>query len=158
MPPQERGRYFKTHGPNWFFDRQAVIARVGVARVRVLSRMGAFVRTRARSLIRQKKGVSAPGTPPHSHEGSLRKMLYFAYDPATDTVVVGPAWFNWTKKRLRAGNKPVPQLLEEGGRHVVVDRSGGRRVLTYRPRPYMSRALALEKPNFPKLFRGEVSS
>jgi hypothetical protein len=60
-----------------FFDRALVQQKVAKAERRVLSRFGAFVRTRAKTSIRKKKGTSPPGSPPHSHVGLLRKFILF---------------------------------------------------------------------------------
>lgn len=112
---------------DWFFDRKAVLDRVGRARVKSLSRFGAFVRTRARSLIRTRKRVSRPGEPPSSHTGVLKRFIYFVYDPVRKTVVVGPAKTNQLFHRggtpgavpgaqfegLTRG--PIPGVLERGG-------------------------------------------
>lgn len=112
---------------DWFFDRQRVLDRVGRARVKALSRFGAFVRTRARSLIRTRKRVSRPGEPPSSHTGVLKRFIYFVYDPVRKTVVVGPAKTNQLFHRggtpgvtggavfegLTRG--PIPGVLERGG-------------------------------------------
>lgn len=160
---------------NWFFDRQAVQARVDRGRLRAMSRFGAFVRTKARSSIRSRKKVSEPGSPPSSHEGLLKVFLFFAYDPAADAVVVGPARINGRPR----GGIPVPGLLERGGdvpaggrvrviahpagrgadgrfRKAHLERVVARGVFHYRPRPYMAPALAAEAPKFAELFRGEV--
>lgn len=142
-------------GRNWFFDSAAVLARVDAARRRSLSRAGAFVRTRARSLVRKRRAVSAPGSPPSSHEGALRRFLWFAYDPVGKTVVVGPALYNAAKRRARLGNQTVPALLEGGGRVAEKTRAGVR-VLVYRPRPFMAPALALERAKLSGLFKDSV--
>lgn len=147
MPPQI--------GKNWFFDSPAVLARVDAARRRSLSKAGAFVRQRARSLIRKRRAVSAPGSPPSSHEGALRRLLWFAYDPIGRSVVVGPVLYNAAKRRVRLGGQTVPALLEGGGR-VAEKTRGGVRVLVYRPRPFMAPALALERAKFPGLFKDSV--
>jgi len=95
-----------------FFDRAAVTSKVDAATRRVLSKMGAFVRRRAKSSIRKRKKVSAPGQPPSSHVGTLRNLLFFGYDSGTKTVVVGPAAFERTRL---LGGKTTPETLEEGG-------------------------------------------
>lgn len=35
------------------------------------------------------KPASAPGTPPHTHMGVLRRDIVFAYDPTTESIVIG---------------------------------------------------------------------
>lgn len=139
-----------------FFDRPRVRRAVDRAKRRALSRAGAFIRQRARTSMRRRRGSAPPGQPPHAHEGSLRRLILFGYDRASDSVVVGPA-------RL---NKPgmAPSVLEFGGRTTIKQRrlrAGGRRVVTKRrvkieARPYMGPALKKELPNIPKAWASSV--
>ena len=135
-----------------FFDRRAVIDAVSRAKRKVLSRMGAFIRTAARSSIRKRKGVSAPGSPPHSHTGLLKRFIFFGYDPQTDSVVIGPA-------KLNKGGE-APHVLEFGGTTVVEKRrlSGKheRRRVNIRPRPYMGPALQKEQSKLPPMWAGSI--
>jgi len=133
-----------------FFDSPRVVAAVDRAKRKALSRGGAFVRTRARSSIRKRKGPSAPGRPPHSHEGSLRRLIFFGYDRQTDSVVVGPLGF---------GKKTAPNVLEFGGRTTITRRRKGRRVrrrVRIARRAYMGPALEKEKRNLPKAWANSV--
>lgn len=153
-----------------FFDRPRVQRAVDKAQRRVLSKAGAFVRTAAKHSIRKRKGSAPPGAPPHSHEGSLRRLILFGYDERTETVVVGPLGF----KRSNA-----PHVLEFGGavitrrpRLVRVDSRGRdqrgrftkskfRRVeagtkLVYAPRPFMGPALEKERAKLPKVWANSV--
>ena len=106
---------------NLFFDSPAVLRAVDRARRRVLSKQGAFLRTRARSLIRPRKTASAPGSPPHSHTGILRRFLYFSFDSATRTVVVGPARTNqvFFDKDRRPVTGTVPRVQAYGGQITI---------------------------------------
>lgn len=144
--------YLLTEVKNYFFDRQRVINAVSRKRLRVLSRLGAFIRTRARNSMRKAPAArrrkhgrkirsdaqfySAPGQPPFYLEGSLRRFLFFAYDSTTNSVVIGPSGFK---------NSDVPSLLEYGG---VVTRRGRR--VTYEPRPYMTPAYEAELKLMPR--------
>jgi len=153
---------FVTIDYSMFFDRRAVTSRVDRAKLRGLSKAGAFVRRRARTLMRKRKTktrrVSDPGGPPLQHAGGLRRV-FFGLDRDTDSVVIGPA----LNTSQRPGGKTVPELIEFGGRvrqpaRTVPRRDGSRRVipaqtLTYEPRPYMGPALADEAPKFPELFK-----
>jgi len=133
-----------------FFDRPKVQRAVDAARRRVLSKAGAFIRTAARSSIRKRKNPSRPGQPPHSHTGLLKRFIFFGYDPATDSVVVGPVGF----KRSNA-----PRVLEYGGVTTVTRFRRGkvtRRRVRIAPRPYMGPALAKELPKFPELWRDSI--
>ena len=130
-----------------FFDRKRVIDAVGRAQRQQLSKAGAFVRRRARSSIRRRKKISAPGSAPSSHTGLLKRNIFFAYEPKRASVIIGPV-------RL---NKPgrAPRILELGGQVRRKVRSK-RRTLSYQPRPYMGPALVAEAPKFPDLFRNSV--
>lgn len=139
-----------------FFDRPKVRRAADRARRRALSKAGAFIRQRARTSMRRRRGSAPPGSPPNAHEGSLRRMLFFAFDRASDSVVVGPVKLN----------KPggAPSTLEFGGRATVErrrTRKGGRRVVEKRrvrieARPYMGPALRKELPNIPKAWSNSV--
>jgi len=131
-----------------FFDRRAVAGAVDRGTRRVLSRFGAFVRTTARHSIRPRKKVSEPGQPPSSHVGLLRKLIYFGYDAARKSVVIGPT-------PLR-GTAQVPPLLEYGGRARRRGRKGRQVMATYRARPFMGPAFEREKPRLPAMWAGSV--
>lgn len=128
-----------------FFDRSAVTRRVDVATRRVLSKFGAFVRRRARSSIRKRKRVSRPGEAPTSQTGLLRNWILFSYEPASNSVVIGPAAL-----REKQGN--APEVLEHGG--SIVTSKGGR--ISIQPRPYMGPALEKELPGLPRMWQDSV--
>jgi hypothetical protein len=130
-----------------FFDREKVKRSVDSGTRRVLSRFGAFVRQRARTSIRKRKGTSPPGSPPYSHVGLLRKFILFAYDPQRKSVVIGPT--------LTKAGSQAPRLLEYGGEVVIEDR-GKKRLARYRPRPYMRPAFEAEKSQLPALWRNSI--
>ena len=132
-----------------FFDRAGVIAALTAAERRVLSRFGAFVRQRARTSIRTRKAVSAPGSPPSSHVGLLKQFIWFAYDPSHRSVVIGPV-------RLNAKNSgDAPRLLEYGGAATRLRR--GRMVrMNYQPRPFMRPAFERELSQMPPLWRDSI--
>ena len=90
-----------------FFDRTAVVSAVDKARQRVLSKFGAFVMTTARRSIRNKRRT-APGQPPAVGLGVLKKTIFFSYDPAKQSVLIGPVG------RV-GGFAEAPELLEYGG-------------------------------------------
>lgn len=131
-----------------FFDRQAVQRAVAAGTRKALSRAGAFVRARARQLIRRRKGYSRPGQPPHSHVGLLKDHIYFVYDQQSQSVVIGPALLG---RRVQRG-PTVPQVLEFGG---SVERLRGRAY--YEARPYMSRALREVRHQIVDQFRDVIA-
>ncbi len=130
-----------------FFDREKVKRSVDAGTRRVFSKFGAFVRQRAKTSIRKRKGTSPPGTPPYSHVGLLRKFILFAYDPQRKSVVIGPAL---TKEESEA-----PRLLEHGG-DTVLEIEGKARRVRYRSRPFMGPAFEQEQKQLPGLWRDSV--
>lgn len=133
-----------------FFDAPKVLRAVDKAKRKVLSRAGAFIRRTARQSIRKRKATSLPGKPPSSHEGSLKRGIFFSYDPQNDSVIIGPVGF--------AGSE-APAVLEGGGTVTVTQRRRGQRVkrrVRIKPRPYMGPALAKERPNLPKRWANSV--
>jgi hypothetical protein len=115
----------------WFFDRPGVQRMMLASTREALNRAGALVRAIARRSMRYataKAGLvmgqewhlgppaSAPGTPPHAVQPHpwIREFLYYAYDPARRSVVVGP---------MRLNSKiNVPAVHEFGGRVQVWNR------------------------------------
>jgi hypothetical protein len=132
-----------------FFDRAAVMNATTRAERQVLSRFGAFVRTRARTSIRSRKTTSRPGSPPSSHLGLLKQFIFFSYDPARRGVVIGP-----TRLNARTGGD-APPLLEYGG-NAVRKRWGRTRVVRYLPRPFMHPAYDAELVRLPALWRNSI--
>ena len=152
----------------YFFDADVVKLAISDTKRKALSRIGAFVARRARHRIRPagKSGkVSAPGESPRYHtkvEPNLR-AIWFAYDPAAQSVVIGPVKLNL--RSFRNGVKvhgTVPEVLEKGGKVGIpeVRRSDGTwvradlrsrrrlagrpvrvRQATYEARPFMGPAL-----------------
>lgn len=92
-----------------FFTTDRVIRAVDAATRRNLSRFGAFVRSDARHSIRKRKRPSAPGQPPTNRTGLLKRHIYFAYDAAKKSVVIGPARLGGVK------GDGAPRTLEYGG-------------------------------------------
>jgi hypothetical protein len=134
----------------FFFDRQKVVDAMDKASKAALSKAGAFIRQTARSSMRKRKRASEPGKPPSVHVGTLKKLLYFAYDPAQRSVVIGPQKF--------AKGEAGP-LNEFGGRAVRRDRrTRQKRTVTYVPRPFMAPALAKELPKLPARWANSLKS
>jgi hypothetical protein len=131
-----------------FFDRPAVLTALSRAERRVLSKFGAFVRTRAKTSIRRRRAASLPGQPPSSHLGLLRDFIFFVFDPSRRSVLVGPV-------RLNHASGGAPEVLEYGGTAAI---TWGRnpRVVRIAPRPYMQPALAAELPGLPKLWADSI--
>lgn len=149
----------------FFFDRKVVQNAVDKQQRRAISRSLAFVRTRARSLLRRRKSVAAPGKPPSVHTSGVGlKTILFAYDMRIKGGIVGPVKLNQVNL-TQLGSKPVPSIMEFGANVKIQEvqlRPGGpflrrdlrrrkrpgqkRRVRSavYKPRPFMQPALEME--------------
>ncbi len=153
-----------------FFDRPAVREAIDRGKRDALSKQGAFVRQRARSSIRKRERASNPGEPPSSHVGTLKRLILFAFDQATESVVVGPERLFF---KPTTGGVPIPSLLEFGGRAVIrhVLRNQVRPTVAawagvgprveeveaeIRPRPFMGPALEAEASELVNAWRGVV--
>lgn len=118
-----------------FFDKPAVLERTDAAKRSELARAGKFIRRRARSSLRRRKSVSAPGSTPSVHTrdpyATLKNILY-GFD-GRDAVIAGPVGFRTRRKRgVIRSRFMVPELLEGGGqqtlvRQVPIPRSPSRR-------------------------------
>jgi hypothetical protein len=136
----------------FFTDRSGkVLQAIDRAKRKTYSKAGAYVRQAARSSIRPGKGPSAPGKPPKSHDGTLRRGILFGYDRGRDEVIVGPR-LDLAKRSINNG-QTVPEVIEFGGK--VKDRETGEQ-LSYRARPFMGPALEREAPNFAELWSNTV--
>lgn len=102
---------------------------------RVLYKVGAYVRTTMRNLMRYGNASSRPGQPPASHKktgAGLRNLIEFDVDTNAETVSIGPVLKSDSKL---ISNKPLPQLLNEGGTVSFKGRS-----VTIAPRPFIEPA------------------
>lgn len=152
-----------------FFDRKLVSDKIGSAAKRVLSKFGAYTRQGAKTSLRYKEGPSAPGKPPHIHRTAMRKktnkktgqtkvqsvsplreFIFFVWDAAAQSVVVGPALLNTTK-----GGSEALSALESGG--ASTSHSGARpRRVNIEARPFMGPAAEKELPKLPPLWRDSI--
>jgi hypothetical protein len=142
----------KTVSLDMFFDTDRVKRAADTATRKVLSKAGAFIRTAAKSSIRKRKAISAPGQPPSSHTGLLKRFIFFGYDADRKTVVVGPM-------RLNQKIGAAPEALEHGGASTVVTGRRNRRRkrrIHIKPRPFMGPAMQKELPKFQGLWAQSV--
>jgi hypothetical protein len=147
---------------DFFFDRQAVISAVDKASRKVFTRSGALVRGIARRSMKQVRPNAPPapaGSAPRSRKGLLKRFMFYVFDPASKTVVVGPALLPGRRR-----NVTVPQVHEHGGATRTVVREirwekGRRKVIrrkagvTYPRRPYMEPALEKVRPQLPQFWK-----
>lgn len=157
-----------------FFDAMLVQKRADRARIRNLSRLAAFIRTRAITLLLRHRvnkkfgaksvikhthvGETAPaGQPPFAHTGNIAKFMFFGYDTGSESMVVGPALLGGVVNALKE--------LEEGGEATIarVIRAQGKRErlvvtrrVTFTPHPFMAPALAAEKVRSARLWANTI--
>lgn len=155
-----------------FFDRAAVINDTEKKERAALSQIGAFVRRRARSLIRSRKRnpkrgrrsrLSRPGEPPISWAKPGIKDILFHYDAKSKSVLIGPLQFN--------SSGDVPGLLEFGGTQQITESRYADRQMSWQlgewragpvetrqrhvkvgPRPFMGPALEAEQQSILNAF------
>jgi phage gpG-like protein len=108
------------------------------ATFRNLNHAAATLRLTAQRSLRKRKTPSAPGQPPSSFTGRLRKSILYAVDRARDYAVIGPS-------RNLIG--PAGAAHERGGRFRGAD---------YPARPYMGPALEKIRPRLARLWAGSV--
>jgi hypothetical protein len=141
-----------------FFDSELVMKTVKEGERKEFGRIGAFVRTAARSSLRSRKLPSPVGSPPSIHTdigfvrtrknkagqstqkgaSPLKELLFFAWDFQTESVVIGPTLFA-QRRGADPGSSTVPRVLEEGGVETLVEKTKVR-TLRFGPRPFMKPA------------------
>ncbi len=129
---------FKFIPKELFFDRAKITDAFLRGRKVALSKIGAFLMVRARSLTGHSSRKSAqPGQPPRKHAGTLSEKIFFAaQDSSYQTIAVGPFVF----QHRHDDEVDVPGLLEEGGTTTIYSR--GKKVrANYHKFPFMGPSL-----------------
>ncbi|MFV0445670.1 MAG: hypothetical protein ACK5Q5_18975 [Planctomycetaceae bacterium] len=153
-----------------FFDWEAIKDNALRAEEKALSRFGYFTMRDARQSIRnptkKRRGTfSDPGKPPFNQTGLLKKFIYFGYDQARHSVVIGPTMLEGHIRFLQ-----IPRVLEEGGKsRWTVKRPPGegrgkrkqaniyKGTINIRPRPYMKPAFDAAKAELlPGLWKNAI--
>lgn len=111
-----------------FFDRDRVRTALDKRTWKFFGKFGAYVRSDAKRSMKKRKRSAPPFHPPSVHEGSLKKFLYFGYEHAKRSVVVGPVKLSRRgpsgKRQVLEGPSPnalageVPAVLEHGGNNI----------------------------------------
>lgn len=132
--------------------------KVRQAKERVLKRSGSLVRAIMRNSIKYKPtGNSPPGSPPYAHTkgGGIRNLIFWSYDPKTQTVAIGPARDSQAARNIA----PVPGTLERGGRSRIklppqLQRARGKAtaIVRVQPRPFAQPALDQFEKKYPDLW------
>ncbi len=120
------------------FEKQKVLAKTKPANITSLGHAGATIRLTARRSIRTRKKASAPGTPPHTRRGQLKRAIAYAVDKNRGAVVIGPE---------RDGVGTSGSAHELGGRY---------RREHYPKRPYMGPALEKLQDRLPDFWANSV--
>lgn len=156
----------------FFFNSIKVANALERAEKRVLSKFGAYVRRADQTSLRYRKKIASPGAPPSAHKSEgftrkkrnkktgkvtiqpkspLRELIYFGWDPATKSVLVGPVLF----RNSKLGDPSVLRTIEEGGAGPGI--SDGKRVMKrYHPHPHLGPALRRELPKLPPMFKDSI--
>ncbi len=136
--PLERAKQqrFSRFGYFTMRDARESIRKPGKGRVK-LGAQGRDKKGRFTRAKRLKAASSKPGSPPYNQTGLLKRFVYFGWDRAVRSVVIGPAAF-------KSGGK-VTQAIEHGGEAV---NNGVRLKYAARPfvRPAFDRQLAKQGP------------
>jgi len=143
-----------------FFDRAAVANSMDIRARVALGKFGALVRKTAIASVKEAPhGRHAPaGAAPFSHMAARRrainrkrkaegrpkakpgfkglKHILYAYDPAKQSVIIGPA-------SNRKRSITIPEILEEGKLEIG-------------QRPFMGPAFEKAKPSLPSMWAGSV--
>lgn len=73
------------------FDAAKVAGAARRGGIKSLGYAAAYIRKVARHSIRRSKKPSAPGTPPHTRKGQLRRSILYAVEKNKLSAVIGPA-------------------------------------------------------------------
>jgi len=103
---------------------------------KVGNRQGALIRTIARRSIRKRKRPSMPGESPTNQTGLLKRFLFYSWDGATQSVVIGP-------EKLPGARGEAPKVLEYGKANFAA-------------RPFMRPSLDAAMAKLPELWNGAI--
>ena len=117
---------------------QKVQRKAKDANFKSLGHAGAAIRLTARRSIRKGKTQSAPGKPPHTRKGQLKRAIVYAVEKSQERVLIGPEF---------AVVGPSAMAHEFGGIY---------RGDKYDRRPFMGPALTKMKDRLPRKWAGSV--
>lgn len=103
-----------------------------------LRQAGAYIRKAARNNVTRSPKAAAPGSPPNTRQGLLKRSILFGVERRRQTVVIGPS----------AGL--IGPVM---GAHEFGERFRGR---DYPKRPLMGPTLARTKDKLPSLWKDSV--
>ncbi len=115
-----------------------VLRQLRRVNIESLGHAGGAIRLAARRSIHKGPKPSAPGTPPHTRRGQLRRAILYAVEKREQRVVIGPAY-------------------EIVGPSAMAHEFGGRfRHERYDRRPFMEPALEKIKDRLPRMWAASV--
>lgn len=120
------------------FDAGKVLKAAKNGSVKSLGHAGAAIRLTARRSIKTSKKESAPGTPPNSRKGQIRRAILYAVEKEQQRVVIGPD----------QGITGTAGAAHEFGGHYKKQ--------NYDKRPFMGPALEKTKDRLPQEWAGSV--
>lgn len=129
-------------------ETNKVLAEVDKQTAKNLKAVGAETRKVARRSIRKKQKPSAPGRPPRSVVGTLRRTIFFWIE-RNQAVITGPI-------HLPGSTSNIPEVLEHGGTSRSKRRSVGRRRFysrTIQARPYMGPAFTKTRDDIRNIWK-----
>lgn len=91
--------------------------KVYTGQMKALARSAGYIQKVASRKIRRSKKSSVAGQPPRAHTESFKKSIRFGIDERNTTAYIGPGRFY--EKRLNEDGKPVPNILEFGGKAAL---------------------------------------
>lgn len=133
-----------------FFYSRKVLRLLDKKTHGALKRFGGYVRAVAKNSIRPvgKKGTpSKPGQPPKSRRGLLKRYIFYGFDLAKRSVIIGPQKIHGLKGK-------TPNVLEYGGnvkgkkRHITSSKVSAR--------PYMGPAFREGKKRLASFWSNNV--
>lgn len=120
------------------FDTKKVLKAAKDGSIKSLGHAGAAIRLVARRSIKTSKKESAPGTPPNSRKGQIKRAIVYAVENEQQRVVIGP---------------DVSVVGTSGAAHEF---GGQYKKQRYEKRPFMGPALEKTKDRLPQEWAGFV--
>jgi len=119
-------------------DIPKVLRKIRRANIKNLGHAGGAIRLAAKRSIKRSPEPSAPGTPPHTRRGQLKRAILYAVEKQKQRVVIGPAY----------------AIV---GRSATAHEFGGRyKKERFKKRAFMGPALEKVRPRLPRHWAGSV--
>lgn len=134
-----------------FRETARVLAKFQAEARKAIYYQAGFVMKTARRSIVSADHASRPGHPPRSVCGQLRDFIFFKWDDASQSMVIGPAAFK--------SDSTVPAILEGGGTEPATVKVGTKwehRPVTIEPRPYMAPAFEVSQTRLPDFWAKSI--